>query len=929
VLLLQTAQTWIARSKHQSVLAHHGRLTPIFAAFLAAGALESCRPGFEVEVGARGTTMGRGGGRGAESARGESAGNGGDDGSFPQGGAPGAPSSLGATAGANGRRVPDGGSTATSEGQDSRETGSTTRGAAGRAGNATRSDAGATGSGAGAAGSAIPTPGSAGPLSSPFVVTTCPDLSPADGCAVEGSGHALVILGDVLTPGAVFTGGAVRIEDGVIRCVGCDCETADATLVTCPDAVIGPGFVNPHDHVAYDGVGPTPLGAERYDHRHDWRLGLRGHTALSYTGGASHAARAAQELRMLLGGVTTMAGGAGEPGLVRNADMPGLGEGLPTAPADSETFPLDDADGLLLASGCSYGKDHAGPDDVARAGAFLAHLGEGVDRDAENELVCALTADYGLVTPTSGAVHAVATTAALAADFGARSALVVWSPRSNVALYGNTAEVPLLLRSGVEVALGTDWLLTGSMNVPRELACAKTWSDVYFDHALDDHALFSMTTTAGARAVGAGDAVGRLAPGMLADLVLVERREREPFSAFVSAEPDASLLVLRGGAPLYGRAALLEALGAGDCDELDVCGARQRACTADSGFTLAELETAASATYPLFTCDDPPNEPTCIPARPGEYDGIPSELDRDGDGVADNDDLCPTVFDPPRPLDGGFQADADADGRGDACDPCPLDPNDTCHDRSGDRDADGVADGRDDCPNATDAAQTDGDGDGRGDACDYCTLENPGASPCPLPIAALRDAAAPEHPPRHALVELGPALVTALRPDSGSSRGFYVEDGIGPYSGLFVYTGSQSPAVEVGDRVTLTGHYDVYYELDELVDATVIVREPFVEVPAPIVVDAAEVGDEGALGAKYDSMLVTVTGAVVVETNPDAPSDYDETGLDGALRLDDLLDPELDNGFAPGTTFSALTGILGYSFGHEKLMPRGPADLAP
>jgi cytosine/adenosine deaminase-related metal-dependent hydrolase len=766
------------------------------------------------------------------------------------------------------------------------------------------------------------------PRASTFSVITCREPTAGSGCSVAGNGPNLVLRGDVLTPGVVYANGSVRIEDGVIRCVGCDCDAAAAAVVSCADAVIAPGFVNPHDHVAYDGTGPQPLGPERYDHRHDWRLGLRGHHALSYEGGASKLARAAQELRMLLGGVTTLAGGAGVHGLVRNADMPELGEGLPTAAADSETFPLDDASGLLRATGCAYGKNHATSDDVERAGAFLPHLGEGVDANAENELACALTPDFDLVQPSSAVVHAVASNATLAAGLAARSARVVWSPRSNVSLYGNTAPVPLLLRSGVEVALGTDWLLTGSMNFPRELACAKTWSDVYFDHALDDHALFVMTTTAGARAVGAGDALGRLAPGMLADVNVVDRHGREPYAALIDAEPADFMLVSRGGQPLYGRAELLAALGASDCDELDVCGAAQRVCTADSGFSFAELAATADATYPLFACDTPPNEPTCVPSRPGEYDGVPSELDHDGDGIPDGDDRCPSVFDPPRPLDAGAQADTDADGRGDACDPCPLDPNDACApERANDRDGDGVADGNDLCPDASDAEQADDDGDGRGNACDFCATANPGALPCPLSIAALRDRTAPEHPPRHALVELASAVVTALRPSSGSSRGYYIEDDLGPYSGLFVYTGSQPPGVAVGDRVSVRGLYDVYYGLDELVDTTLLEREALGDSPVPLVVRAEDVGDDGALAAAYDSMLVTVTDAIVVATNPDAPSDYDETELAGALRLDDLLEPELDNAFAPDTRFSAVTGILGYSFEHRKLMPRGAADF--
>jgi len=46
--------------------------------------------------------------------------------------------------------------------------------------------------------------------------------------------------------------------------------------------------------------------------------------------------------------------------------------------------------------------------------------------------------------------------------------------------------------------------------------------------------------------------------------------------------------------------------------------------------------------------------------------------------VADGNDVCPKVFDPPRPVDGLIQADGDSDGVGDACDVCPLDETNTC-----------------------------------------------------------------------------------------------------------------------------------------------------------------------------------------------------------------------------------------------------------
>jgi hypothetical protein len=762
-----------------------------------------------------------------------------------------------------------------------------------------------------------------------FETVVCGALE-GDACTLEGEGDELVVTADLVTSGGVFLAGQLRIRaDGTIGCAGCDCGSpVPARALRCPRSVVAPAFVNPHDHVAYAHEAPRPPVPDRYEHRHDWRLGLRGHTAIPFEGGAAPAARAAHELRMLLGGALTIAGGAGHRGLLRNPDVPGMEEGLPTAPADSDTFPLDDADGLLVTDGCRYGAGHATSGDVERFGAYLPHLGEGIDGPARNELRCALGASFGLVQTSSAVVHAVSPRAEDAAELAARGALVVWSPRSNLSLYGNTAPIALLRHLGVEVSLGTDWLLSGSMNVLRELSCAREYSAAYLDGALDDAALFTMATASGARAVGAERALGRLEPGYLADLVVVRRRGLEPHTELVTAAAPDIELVMRGGTALYGREELVTALGGSDCEPLDVCGAAQRVCTRDTGLTLAALRAAGEASYPLFFCEYPTHEPTCTPARPGEYDGLPTDRDADGDGLADDVDSCPRVFDALRPVDGGSQPDADGDGLGDACDPCPFDEDRDCSPLPPfDPDRDGLADGRDPCPRVPDASRDDADGDGLGDACDFCASPNPGIAPCPVSVVALRDAQHPAHPPRHARVELG-GVVTALRPDSGGARGFYVQSENEEFSGLFVFTAGASPGVSPGERLTLRGRYDVYYGADQLVAPEIVLREAAVPVE-PVRLLTSEIGDSGALARAYDSMLVRVESVTVTTTNPDAPSDYDETELDGALRIDDLLCPELDNAYSAGTSWRSVTGILGRSFEHQKLWPRATSDLEP
>jgi len=107
-------------------------------------------------------------------------------------------------------------------------------------------------------------------------------------------------------------------------------------------------------------------------------------------------------------------------------------------------------------------------------------------------------------------------------------------------------------------------------------------------------------------------------------------------------------------------------------------------------------------------CND--NDPSVFPGALDPFcDGVDNDCDgvdcqdSDGDGVSDNQDVCPGFDD---------NLDSDSDGVPDGCDICPG------FNDAADNDLDGVPDGCDQCANGDDTL--DSDADGVPDACDVC-----------------------------------------------------------------------------------------------------------------------------------------------------------------------------------------------------------------
>jgi len=789
-------------------------------------------------------------------------------------------------------------------------------------------------------------PGRLRPAVPPTITECSTPAPPATGtCTTTPGSEAILITADVLTPGEVLRGGQVLVDgSGGIVCVDCDCAgaaaAAGATQVVCPDAVVSPGLINAHDHVGWLGGDPYMPTDERFEHRHDWRTGARGHSEVASRRGTGD--QEWGELRQVLAGGTSVNGSGSVSGFLRNLDRGSGQEGLGQPEVNYETFPLGDSRGTLAAMGCSgyRGGDEAA--DIADDDAYTPHVAEGIDHEARNEFLCLRDGDADLVQPNSAFIHGVGLLPQDIGEMAADGAMLIWSPRTNVTLYGDTARVTEYDNIGVPIALGTDWVLTGSMNMLRELRCADELNAFYFNEYFNDEELWLMATRNAAEAMAMDDAIGVLQTGHVADLAIYATRgTRADHRAVLEAEPADVVLVVRGGEVLYGDAAVVGAMETG-CDDLDVCGTGKQVCAMrEIGMSFSALNAANGMSYPLFFCGgEPTDEPSCVPSRNGmgsfpdpevagsnAYSGMLTMSDADGDGIEAAGDNCPDVFNPIRPLDDGQQADFDEDGTGDACDPCPLDtglsgcapPDPT------DRDRDGRPNDMDNCPDTPNPMQEDRDMDDKGDMCDACPDDpNPGAAACPSTVYLVRDGTVPAGTP----VSLEGLVVTAI-----ASRGFYAQqlEGTPDYagvdnSGIFLYVGD-TPMVNRGDVIDVSSASAAEFGgADQLEDPTVVVTASGME-PSPQLVLPADVATGGSRADALYGVLIRIEDVTVTSANPDGMDDFGEYEVDG-LRVDDEMyltepDPVL------GDDFTAIVGPLSFSFDNSKLRPRDAADVIP
>lgn len=358
--------------------------------------------------------------------------------------------------------------------------------------------------------------------------------------------------GAVITPTGARSSAYVTVADGTIRSVGARRPSQVKVVET--NGVILPGLIDLHGHPEFN-VFAAWEPPTRYANRYRWRSSpvyqalVRDPQDRLLREVPAGAQTRYAEVRALVGGVTAIQGASRastatrEP-LVRNVDLWAFGAHRARSMIDLPTGSSRDVPRLRrILADISAGE----------VTAFYLHLCEGVRGDRRSATEFRNFLDMGVATPATNIIHGTSLGESDLRDVAEAGCRLVWSPQSNLRLYGQTTLAGVALDAGMPVALGADWLPSGSVSLLHELKVARRELAVQ-GHEVPAAELVAMMTTQAARIAGLEDHLGSLAAGRPADLLVLERRHRDPYESVCLAEPGWVELVCIGGDITYGRA---------------------------------------------------------------------------------------------------------------------------------------------------------------------------------------------------------------------------------------------------------------------------------------------------------------------------------------------------------------------------------------
>ncbi len=382
----------------------------------------------------------------------------------------------------------------------------------------------------------------------------------------------------------VLANGIVYIKDNCIAAVAKAGEAAPAGFAGVPVTDTGgtlyPGLIELHNHLSYDALKLWRV-PQHYTNRDEWarhpdyrKLVSGPMNVLGKTPGYPEAIVRYVECKCLFGGVTTSQGIAlfsntgiarYYRGLVRNVES-AYGLDMPAADAKIADVIAQDAAQFLA--------------HLKKSSCLLLHLSEGTDQRAHNHFDALKMANGEVaITDALTGIHCVALKPTDFQLLKQHGGSMVWSPLSNLLLYGQTADVKAAKQAGVLMGIGSDWSPSGSKNLLGELKVAHLYSKSA-NGIFSDREIVAMATRNAAKILKWDKAIGSIEATKRADMIILRGQDGDPYHHLIKAKENDIELVIINGILRYGLPAHMHAATgaieswkiAGQPRQLNICG---------------------------------------------------------------------------------------------------------------------------------------------------------------------------------------------------------------------------------------------------------------------------------------------------------------------------------------------------------------------
>ncbi|MHC4323257.1 MAG: S41 family peptidase [Planctomycetota bacterium] len=317
---------------------------------------------------------------------------------------------------------------------------------------------------------------------------------------------------------------------------------------------IYPGMIELHNHLSYN-IIPMWMVPKQFADRDQWRRHedykkkMTGPMkVLGHIDGYLQAIVRYVECKLLFSGITSSQGItlSSHPkiqkhykGIVRNVEQT-VDKDLPDA--KTRISDIDNKEAAKLLERLKKPKTKC----------YLLHLAEGIHSRANKHFkALQISANKWAINEKLAGIHCVGL---LPEDFevmGNKKGSMIWSPMSNLLLYGVTADIVSAKNNNLLIGLGSDWSASGSKNLLCELKVARLISDK-LGGVFSDEDLVRMVTIDAAKILKWDHVCGSLEKGKKADLLVLRGKTGKHYKKLIDAKENSISFVVIDGWPRIG-----------------------------------------------------------------------------------------------------------------------------------------------------------------------------------------------------------------------------------------------------------------------------------------------------------------------------------------------------------------------------------------